>query len=314
MRLINMKTDSNSNKTWIALLTLLATGALLGLSTNLAKVANIQGISPLPFLTWSLFGASIILLGVALFRGHRIPRTKRTIRYYFMAAFFSVAGSNLILFSAIPHVGVSFVALAISLPPLLTYLIALAIGIEKFCVWRAVGVAFSLAGTTLLVAAQWQTPKSDQFWILVTLIGPILLAAGNIYRTTHWPTGEKPENLAPGMLIAATSSLVIIGLLHPSWSLSLNAQTQNLMLIALQSLVFSGQFLLLFILQKQGGPVFLSLIGAVSAIFGIPFAIILLNEEVLQALLPSATLILIGILFMIKQQLTVQKTTSQLKK
>ncbi|MEE8263288.1 MAG: hypothetical protein V3R83_12570, partial [Gammaproteobacteria bacterium] len=43
----------------VAVASLLGCGALLGLSTNLAKVANGFGIEPLPFLAWSLAGATL---------------------------------------------------------------------------------------------------------------------------------------------------------------------------------------------------------------------------------------------------------------
>jgi drug/metabolite transporter (DMT)-like permease len=258
----------------------------------------------LPFLTWSLLGAALILTIVSVTRNQKIPALKIALKYYFSAAFLSVVGSNLIFFSAIPHVGVSFVALTMALPPLLTYVFALFIGMEKFCRWRAMGVMLSLIGTSVLVAAKWSSPESDHTWILITLLGPILFAAGNIYRTTHWPSGEKPETLAPGMLIAATSTLVLMALVIPNWSLSLQINQENLGLILIQSIIFSGQFLLLFILQKAGGPVLLSLTGSVSAIFGIPFAMYLLNESMLPALIPSACLIAIGIACMMKQQIT----------
>ena len=51
----------------VAVASLLGCGALLGLSTNLAKVANEFGIEPLPFLAWSLAGATLLLSAVALF-------------------------------------------------------------------------------------------------------------------------------------------------------------------------------------------------------------------------------------------------------
>ena len=47
---------------------------------------------------------------------------------------------------------------------------------------------------------------------------------------------------------------------------------------------------------------FLSLTGAVSAAFGIPFAMALLDEPMLPALAPSALLIVTGIIFMMKEQ------------
>lgn len=47
------------------------------------------------------------------------------------------------------------------------------------------------------------------------------------------------------------------------------------LLIALQAVVFAGQFLLLFTLQKSGGPMFFRLLGSVGAVVGVPVAILL---------------------------------------
>ncbi len=292
---------------WLSVAALIGCGTLIGLSTNLAKVAYQQNIAPLPFLAWSLAGAAFILCFISIAKKQPVLANKQAIHYYFIAALFSVVGSNLIFFSAVNHVGVSFVALTISLPPLLTYVAALSLGMESFSKWRATGVVFALAGTAVLVSASWSSAQSDRTWIVITLLGPILLAVGNIYRTRHWPTGAKPEALAPGMLLAATTTLIIIGTIVPGWSLAVQGGFNRYGLIALQSLVFSGQFLLLFVLQKAGGPVLLSLIGAVSAVVGIPFAMFLLDEPLLPALFPSALLIAAGIFCMVKAQFVVTR-------
>ncbi|ALU43565.1 DMT family transporter [Pseudoalteromonas rubra] len=286
---------------------LLGTGALLGTTTNLAKVAASMNIAALPFLMWSLMGAAIFLLSLQLFKGQSIPVNREVIKYSVFSSLLTVAGSNLILFSAIAHVGVSFVALAISLPPLLTYVFALFLGMEKACLLRSVGVILSLAGTMVLVAAKWQAPQASHTWLLLTLLGPVLLAAGNIYRTAYWPKGISPESLVPSMLVAATLILAAVGGLVPSLQVSLPISGSTLALLAVQSLVFSGQFVLLFVLQKAGGPVFLSLTGPVAALLGIPVAVVLLNERLVPAILPSAVLIATGVGFMVLQQLKIQR-------
>lgn len=297
-----MNSRNIANKKWGALAALLSCAALVGLSTNLAKVAHQQGLTPLSFLTWSLAAATLILSCAFFLKNQRPLVNKKAVKYYFIAGFFSVAGSNLIFFSAVPHVGVSFVALVVSLPPVLTYLAALSLGMEVFSRWRAAGVVFALTGTVIVVDAKWSLPETNHLWILITLIGPILLASGNIYRTRHWPEGAKAEVLAPGMLLAATATLILVAIAIPELSLRALINTENIVLIGCQSIIFAGQFLLLFILQKLGGPVFLSLIGAVSAIFGIPFAMLLFEEPMLPALVPSATLIIAGVICMMKGQ------------
>lgn len=286
-----------NKKAWlIPLLCLLAGGALIGISTNLAKYAGEIGLTPLAFLFWSITGAAVILFVYALWRHELPPLSKPILSYYFVAALVSVAGSNLIFFSAIPHVGASFVALIISLPPLLTYLAAIVLRIEPFTKLRALGVVAALAGAGVLAARKFSAPDASIFWIILTLCGPILLAIGNIYRTLYWPDNLSASALAPGMLIAASGLLALVGILpHYSLSVPMTASLP-LIIIVLQAFVFAGQFLLLFLLQKTGGPVLLSLLGAVGAVIGVPIAIFLQHEKPPEGLILGASLIALGVI------------------
>ena len=285
----------------IALTCLIAGGALLGVSTNMAKYAGTVGLTPLAFVFWSITGAALLLLALAVFRRQLPPITKPSIEYYLVAALVSVAGSNLIFFSAIPQVGASFVALVITLPPLLTYVGALLLKMERFDPIRALGVLAALAGAAVLAANKLSTPNASVFWILVALCGPVLLAIGNLYRTLRWPTGASPSALAPGMLVAASLQLGVFSLL-PNFSLALPSQdplalTVSIALIGLQAFIFAAQFQLLFVLQKAGGPVLLSLLGSTAAVFAVPIAIFLQGEPPPEGLALGALLIALGVAF-----------------
>lgn len=293
---VKEKTASDHRQLWwIPLLCLLVGGALLGIATNLAKFAVEIGLTPLAFLFWSISGAAIILSIVAYMRDEVLAPSARSFEYYVIAALVSVAGSNLIFFSAIPHVGAGFVALIISLPPLLTYLAALVINIERFNIWRAFGVAAALAGAGVLAARKFSAPEASVFWIALALCGPVLLAIGNIYRSLRWPDDASPIALAPGMLIAAAVILGLVGLL-PAFTLAVPLATAlPIGLIVLQASIFAGQFLLLFVLQKTGGPVLLSLLGAVGAVVGVPVAVFLQGEAIPEGLVLGGSLIALGV-------------------
>lgn len=297
--LIRTRQTIRRPRLFVAFSTLLAAGFLLGVSTNLSKIAYGIGIAPLAYLTWSLTGAALILTIVSWLRGHIAVLNRRSVEYFLVGGFLTSAGANLVFFSAVPHLGVGFIAMMFSLPPLLTYVGALMLRMERFCWWRAVGVFLALSGTVLLVANQWVAPHADRFWIALALIGPLLLSAGNLYRSRRWPPGASAESLAPGMLLGAIAILVAFSLL-PGLSLGVSTQSAySVPLIAMQAMIFAGQFLLLFVLQKAGGPVFLSLMGGVSAVFGVPIAMALLAEPVLPAFIPSAALIAAGIIAML---------------
>ena len=287
---------TGSHSWFIPFICLLVGGLLLGVSTNLAKYAGEIGLTPLAFLFWSISGAALILLIVALLQKETLSLNARNLEYYVIAALVSVAGSNLIFFSAIPHVGAGFVALIIALPPLLTYLAALALRIERFSSLRAFGVAAALAGAGVLAARKFAAPDASVFWILLALCGPVLLAIGNIYRSLRWPDNASAIALAPGMLIAAACLLAIVGML-PGFSLALPlSEVKPYALILLQASIFAGQFLLLFLLQKTGGPVLLSLLGAVGAVVGVPIAVFLQGEAPPEGLVLGASLIAVGVI------------------
>src|SRR3546814_9714177 len=144
-----------------SLLCLLSGGSLLGLSTNLAKLADQAHLPPLAFLCWSIIGAAFVLMLVSALRRDLPPVNRRTLEYYAVSALVGVAGSNLIFFSAVPHVGASFVALIISLPPLLPSVGALVLRIEKFQMARAAGVAMALAVAAVLAARKLSAPDAD---------------------------------------------------------------------------------------------------------------------------------------------------------
>ena len=85
--------------TWLLpLLLLLATGALLGLSTNLAKLAGDVHLSPLSFLTWSVVGSTAVLLLVNAIRKQWATINRRTIKYFFVSGLVGVALPNLVFF------------------------------------------------------------------------------------------------------------------------------------------------------------------------------------------------------------------------
>ena len=292
------QTSIHKTTTWLVpFICLLAGGALTGISTNVAKYAIDVGLTPLGFLFWSITGAAVILFMTALIRKELPPLNARSLEYYFVAALVSVAAANLLLFSAIPHVGAGFVALILSLPPLLTYLGALILRIEQFYIVRALGVIAALIGAGALAVHKFSAPDSSVFWILIALFGPVLLAIGNIYRTLRWPDNASSGALAPGMLIAAALLLGLFSMMS-DFSIAVSLDLENwlpLSMIAIQACVFAGQFLLLFLLQKTGGPVLLSLLGAVGAIVGVPVAIFLQGESPPEGLFLGATLIAIGV-------------------
>ena len=159
---------------------------------------------------------------------------------------------------------------------------------------RAGGVAFALAGAAYIAILKLSAPSGSTGWILAVLAGPVLLAIGNLYRSLRWPEGARPETLAASVLGVAAGALLLVGL-TPGFTLAIPPTAGAAWLIAVQTATFAAQFTILFVLQKRGGPVYMSLLGAVAAIFGVPIAILLLGESPPEGLLVGGLSIAAGI-------------------
>lgn len=291
-----LKTTGTSVK---AISLLFMSGLILALSTTMSKLSRSAGIEPIPFLTWSMLLAGIFLLMSLIIKGRALRFTRQTIEYFLVAGLLTSAGANLIFFYAVHHLGISFISLMLSLPPILTYAGALMLRMEGFSFCRTTAVLLAMAGTILLVSQSWQRTQHSATWEAIALLGPVLLAAGNLYRSLRWPAGESAQSLAPGMLLGSTFLLTLFAIISGK---QLQLPTHNstaALLILCQAGLFSAQFVLMFQLQKTGGPIIISLMGGVSALFSVPIAIGLLSENIPNHFLISTLLILTGIVLLV---------------
>lgn len=276
---------------------LVAAGSLLGFSTVLVKIAAQAGVPAYAFLTFSSAGAACLLL----LRARPAP-TRAVALYLVGAASVTIAAPNLLFYSAVPHVGVGLVALALAFPPVLTYAGAWALGMEPFHPWRAAGVLSALAGAVTLAVLRLDAADAPAWWVAAPFLGAAFLAAGNIYRSRFWPEGAKPEALASGM-VATAAIMLASASAAPGFSLALPAGGAEVWApIALQAATLAGMYLLFFPLQRIGGPVYLSLLGSVATLFGVPAAILALGEAPPPGLAPAAALIALGIYLVVRHR------------
>lgn len=279
---------------------LITVGTLLGLSTNLVKHAANRGMNPLTLLTWSVAGAALVVSFVNVVRGRMTFPDRRAMEYFVVAALVGVVVPNLLMYAAVPRVGAGFVTLSIAFPPLFTYLGALALRLERFDARRATGVGVALAGATSMAYMKLSAPEAPVPWIAATMLSPVILAFGNIYRTVRWPAGAAPEALAPGVLLVSGAVLITLGALA-GFPLAVSRHGPfEILMIVLQTGLLSAQYILYFVLQKHGGPVLMSLLGSVAAVVGVPAAVLLLGEAPPAGLALGGVLIATGIVLLVR--------------
>lgn len=279
---------------WHAIGLLLATGSLLGLSAIWAKTSGSVSWPPLALLLWSMVLGALIQTAGQVLRG-RVPMPGGSALMFSVFSGILFAIPNAMAFAAVQHVGAGFVALCFAFPLMLTYVLALALRLDRFNGQKFLGVLFGVAGGGVLATAKTGVDGGYNLWSLVALAVPVILAGANIYRSVYWPKVSDSMQMSIGMLVFGAATMVGVLLLFGiefgpgAWTLESGG------LLAAQSLTFAVLYDAYFRLQKLAGPVYLSQIGSVAAVTGIALAYLIFTEIPSTQQSIAAILVAIGL-------------------
>ena len=271
-----------------AFILLITVGTLLAAAVLLSKLTAEQGAPMLWYLTAAMSGSGVVLFATS--RGAAAaPDRAPTLTYSLVAGGLLALGSALGYLS-VERVGASFVALAMAFPTMMTYLLSLALGMDRFDRGRLAGVGAGLAGGLILALGKGigAAPADVPALVMVCLM-PAVLAIGNIYRTRFWPRGAMPRLLAGQMLLCGG------GACPAGRHLAARAAQPFAARRPVAILSFSLQYVAFFRLQQIAGPVYLSQIGSVAALLGALVAIVVLGEHMQAGFAGAAVLIVTGI-------------------
>lgn len=281
---------------------LLVTGGLLGLTPPFGKLAAEGGIPP---TLWSFvisFGAGSVLLCVLLARRTPLRLTAHKLRYFVIAAAISYAIPNILMFSAIPHLGAGYTAIMLTLSPVVTLVLSILLGVRRPNMLGVAGIAVGFAGAVMVTMTRGEASQpADLFWVAIGLLIPVSLAAGNIYRTRDWPEGAGTTELAVGSHLAA-AAMLLVGVFAIGDGGSFGSLLDAPLLVVAQIAASAAMFAFFFRLQAVGGPVYLSQIGYVGAAVSLVAGIFFLGESYSPPTWIGAAIIVAGVIMTTRAQ------------
>jgi drug/metabolite transporter (DMT)-like permease len=281
---------------------LVVTGGLLGLTLPFGKIATAAGV---PAMVWAFvisLGAGGVLLCVLLLRRQRIRLTPRKLRYFFITAAVSYAIPNLLMFSAIPHLGAGYTGIMFTLSPVITLVFSILLGVRRPNVPGVIGIVVGFVGAVMVAVTRGEAGQpADLLWVGLGLLIPVSLAIGNIYRTVDWPDDAGPIELAVGSHLASAAMLFAgILVLEGGGSFSLLGGVPLVVIAQVASA--SAMFAFFFRLQAVGGPVYLSQIGYVAAAVGLFSGTIFLGEHYQLLTWAGAVIVTVGVVITTRAQ------------
>ena len=273
----------------------LVLGTLWGLSFSLSKVAATGGVSPVAYTFWQAVGAGIVVTAICFARRLRPPLDRAHLRYYVTIGLVQIAIPNIIIVFVVSKLPAGVTVLTIPFVPLITYLIVMALRMERFDLLRLSGVIFGLGGTALILLPEASLPDAGMApWFLLGLTIPIFYASGGVLAARLRPEGAHSLPLAAGMLwavaIVLTPLVFSLGLFYPLYPPFEAPELAVLGQIAISSVAY----FLFFEIVRLAGPVYMSFTGYVVTLTGIGWGMLFFGESHSPFVWAAAGLIFIG--------------------
>jgi drug/metabolite transporter (DMT)-like permease len=281
---------------------LIVAGGLLGVSLPLGRIATAAGVSGMVWAFVISFGAGSILLCTWLLKGHRIRLTRHKLRYFILVAIVSYAFPNLLLFSALPHLGAGYAGIMFTLSPIITLVFSILLGVRRPNMLGVTGIVIGFIGAVVVATTRGEAGHpAALFWVAMGLLVPVSLAVGNIYRTWDWPGDTGPIELAIGSHLAS-AAMLFAGILAFQGGDSLRLLGEVPLVVAVQVVSAAALFAFFFRLQAVGGPVYLSQMGYVAAAVGLFSGTLFLGEQYQGLTWAGAVIICGGVFITTKAQ------------
>lgn len=190
-----------------ALLALAWLGAGWGLSHPLGKIATETGHPPLGLIFWQLVVCVLVLGAISLVRRRPLPLDPRSLRFYLIVAILGTLIPNFTFYLSVSRLPAGIMSIIISMAPLISFPIALALGMDRFGWARLAGLMLGLAGVALIALPRSSLPDPAMAAFLpLALIGPLFYAIEANY-VAH--SGMAQTDPVSAMLGASILGLIL---------------------------------------------------------------------------------------------------------
>ena len=283
----------------LALTFLIFNGLSWGFSFSLARITAENSIHPFGVTFWESLIASFVLLILIIYlkQFKKLKISFELLRLYIFLSLIGIVLPGVLFFYSAAYVPAGILAILITLAPIITYAIALPIGIEVYSFKRIIGVLVGFVSIFVLVFPEQSLPNPSMIpWIFVGCFCATCYAFQGIIISLKFNNENNP------IIMAFWMNIICMIILLPSLFfedtrviLGFNKEIADfsiLLLGIIEAICFSLQMYLI----TRSGAVFASQVGYIVTISGVIWGIIIFNETHSSLVFLSLILVLMGLL------------------
>ena len=275
---------------------LLGSGLAWGSTQTLGKIAVSTGHQQFGLILWQLAIGAVFLGLITLIQRKSVPLTRATLGFSVVIAVIGTIIPNSAFYYAVAHLPAGIMSIIISTVPLLSFPIALAIGMDRFSLPRLVGLLCGLAGVALIALPQASLPEIGMAaFIPIALIGPLFYACESNLVGRYGTAGMDP--LQAMFLTSAVGTVLALPLALGSgqWINPVARFGPPEMALVASSLVHALAYTGYLWLAARAGAVFAAQTGYIVTATGVIWAIVVLDERYSGWVWAALVLMLFGL-------------------
>ena len=275
---------------------LLGSGLAWGSTQTLGKIAVSTGHQHFGLIFWQLAIGAVFLGLITLIQRKSVPLTRATLGFSVVIAVIGTIIPNSAFYYAVAHLPAGIMSIIISTVPLLSFPIALAIGMDRFSLPRLVGLLCGLAGVALIALPQASLPEIGMAaFIPIALIGPLFYACESNLVGRYGTAGMDP--LQAMFLTSAVGTVLALPLALGSgqWINPVARFGPPEMALVASSLVHALAYSGYLWLAARAGAVFAAQTGYIVTATGVIWAIVVLDERYSGWVWAALVLMLFGL-------------------
>ena len=274
---------------------LLIMGAGWGITSPLSKIAVSTGHQPLGLVFWQMVIGAVLLGAIVFVRGGRLALGRRQITLYLAIAFLGTILPNAASYRATAHLPAGVMSIVIAMVPMFAFPIALALGQDRFSIARVVGLGLGLGGVALLVGPEASLPdRAMVAFIPLALIAPFFYGLEGNFVGKFGTAGLDPIEVLFGASVfgAVLSFPLALGFGH--WLNPLGGFGAPESALVLSSIVHALVYAGYVWLVGRAGAVFAAQVSYLVTIFGVGWAMLILDEAYSGYIWGALGLMLLG--------------------
>jgi drug/metabolite transporter (DMT)-like permease len=261
------------------LASLILIGAAWGITQPFAKIAVSEGYRHFGIIFWQFTLGGVLLAAICSLRGRGLPMGAQHVALYIIIALIGTLLPNSASYTAAIHLPSGILSIVLSLVPMLSFPIALALGMDRFSALRLLGLCLGLSAILLIALPQTSLPDPAMVWWLpVALIAPAFYAIEGNFVARFGTAGLDPVQVLLGACIVGAVMALPLAMMTGQWISPLPPWGAPDLAILGSSMAHALAYAGYVWMVGRAGAVFAAQVSYLVTAFGILWAWVLLGE------------------------------------